>query len=56
MASLVGVTFGAPVVAFEAPGERMAAQRLHLPSPVRVASPLIYGTSQSDSHSPRRST
>ncbi len=33
LASLVGVTFGAPVVAFEAPGERLAARRLHLPSP-----------------------
>ncbi|KAG6810704.1 hypothetical protein H0H92_010667 [Tricholoma furcatifolium] len=33
LASLIGVTFGAPVVAFEAPGERRAAQRLHLPSP-----------------------
>ncbi|KAI0081469.1 alpha/beta-hydrolase [Panus rudis PR-1116 ss-1] len=33
LASLIGVTFGAPVVAFEAPGERLAAQRLHLPSP-----------------------
>ncbi|CAE6500881.1 unnamed protein product, partial [Rhizoctonia solani] len=31
LASLVGATFGAPVVAFEAPGERLAAQRLHLP-------------------------
>ncbi|GJJ08686.1 hypothetical protein Clacol_002905 [Clathrus columnatus] len=31
--SLLGATFGNPVVAFEAPGERMAAQRLHLPSP-----------------------
>jgi hypothetical protein len=36
LASLLGVTFGAPVVTFEAPGERMAAQRLHLPSPVRT--------------------
>jgi lipase ATG15 len=35
LASLMGITFGAPVVAFEPPGERMAAQRLHLPSPVR---------------------
>ena len=34
LASLVGVTFGVPVVAFEAPGEKMAARRLHLPSPV----------------------
>ncbi|KAF8589730.1 alpha/beta-hydrolase [Ramaria rubella] len=33
LASLLGVTFGAPVVTFEAPGEKMAAQRLHLPSP-----------------------
>jgi len=34
LAALVGVTFGAPVVAFESPGEKMAARRLHLPSPV----------------------
>ncbi|KAJ3790868.1 Alpha/Beta hydrolase protein [Lentinula aff. detonsa] len=33
LASLVGITFGAPVVAFEAPGEMMAARRLHLPLP-----------------------
>ncbi|KAL1947152.1 hypothetical protein VTO73DRAFT_14113 [Trametes versicolor] len=33
LASLVGVTFGNPVVAFEAPAERLAAFRLHLPSP-----------------------
>ncbi|KAF5369156.1 hypothetical protein D9757_011059 [Collybiopsis confluens] len=33
LASLIGITFGAPVVAFEAPAERMAARRLHLPSP-----------------------
>ncbi|KAJ7778596.1 Alpha/Beta hydrolase protein [Mycena maculata] len=33
LAALLGATFGAPVVAFETPGERMAAQRLHLPSP-----------------------
>src|SRR5712671_993340 len=41
LASLLGVTFGVPVVAFEAAGERMAAQRLHLPSPVRSSS-LIF--------------
>lgn len=34
MAALLGVTFGRPVVAFESPGDRLAAQRLHLPSPV----------------------
>lgn len=34
LASLLGATFGVPVVTFEPPGERMAAQRLHLPSPV----------------------
>lgn len=33
LASLIGVTFGAPVVAFEAPSEKLAATRLHLPSP-----------------------
>ncbi|KAG8853365.1 putative lipase atg15 [Tulasnella sp. 330] len=33
LAALLGVTFGAPVVAFEAPGEKMASKRLHLPSP-----------------------
>ncbi|KAI0683195.1 alpha/beta-hydrolase [Cytidiella melzeri] len=33
LSSLLGVTFGVPVVAFEAPGERLAASRLHLPSP-----------------------
>ncbi|KZP13845.1 alpha/beta-hydrolase [Athelia psychrophila] len=33
IASLLGSTFGAPVVAFEAPGEKMASKRLHLPSP-----------------------
>jgi putative lipase involved disintegration of autophagic bodies len=31
LASLIGTTFGLPVVAFEAPGEKMAAARLHLP-------------------------
>ncbi|KAJ3486567.1 hypothetical protein NLI96_g4150 [Meripilus lineatus] len=36
LASLIGITFGAPVVAFEAPAERMAARRLHLPSPPSV--------------------
>ena len=34
LASLLGVTFGVPVVTFESPGERMASGRLHLPSPV----------------------
>ncbi|KAG9318547.1 alpha beta-hydrolase [Chiua virens] len=33
LASLLGATFGLPTVAFEAPGERMAAHRLHLPLP-----------------------
>lgn len=36
LAGLLGATFGVPVVAFEAPGEKMAARRLHLPSPVRI--------------------
>ncbi|KAF9539708.1 alpha/beta-hydrolase [Agrocybe pediades] len=33
LASLMGATFGAPVVAFESPAERLASQRLHLPRP-----------------------
>ncbi|KAI0664656.1 alpha/beta-hydrolase [Cubamyces menziesii] len=33
LASLLGTTFGFPAVAFESPGERLAAQRLHLPMP-----------------------
>ncbi|KAF5359313.1 hypothetical protein D9756_003279 [Leucocoprinus leucothites] len=33
LASLIGVTFGAPAVTFESPGEKMAGMRLHLPSP-----------------------
>ncbi|KAI9345937.1 Alpha/Beta hydrolase protein [Pilaira anomala] len=31
VASLVGQTFGVPAVSFESPGDRLAAQRLHLP-------------------------
>jgi len=37
LAALMGATFGAPVVAFEAPAEKMASRRLHLPNPVRLA-------------------
>ncbi|KAG9118594.1 putative lipase atg15 [Ceratobasidium sp. 392] len=33
LASLIGLTFGAPVVTYEAVPERLAAQRLHLPMP-----------------------
>jgi lipase ATG15 len=33
LASLLGTTFGFPAVAFESPGERLAAQRLRLPMP-----------------------
>ena len=42
LASLLGITFGVPVVTFEPPGERMAAQRLHLPSPVRPSRCYLY--------------
>ncbi|KAJ7613852.1 Alpha/Beta hydrolase protein [Mycena polygramma] len=53
LASLLGVTFGAPVVAFETPGDKMAAARLHLPSPpsthhithvYHTADPMAMGT------------
>ncbi|KAK0463927.1 Alpha/Beta hydrolase protein [Desarmillaria tabescens] len=40
LASLLGSTFGLPAVAFEAPGERLAAKRLHLPLPP----PLLNGS------------
>jgi len=33
IASLLSSTFGLPAVAFESPGERLAASRLHLPLP-----------------------
>ncbi|KAF8320067.1 alpha/beta-hydrolase [Clavulina sp. PMI_390] len=33
LASLIGATFGVPVVAYESPGEVLAAKRLHLPTP-----------------------
>ena len=33
LASLLGSTYGLPAVAFESPGERLAAHRLHLPLP-----------------------
>ena len=41
LASLLGTTFGLPAVAFEAPGERLAAMRLHLPLPPADDSPAI---------------
>lgn len=52
VSSLVGVTFGVPVVAFEGPGEKLAATRLHLPSPpstqhvthaIHTADPIAMG-------------
>lgn len=36
LSSLIGATFGVPVVAFESPAERLASQRLHLPRPVSI--------------------
>ncbi|PCH42089.1 alpha/beta-hydrolase [Wolfiporia cocos MD-104 SS10] len=53
LASMLGVTFGVPVVAIESPGEKMAARRLHLPTPPEVqhithvyhtADPIAMGT------------
>jgi len=53
IASLLGATFGAPVVAFESPGEALAARRLHLPTPpstqhithfMHNADPIAMGT------------
>ncbi|ORY27443.1 Alpha/Beta hydrolase protein [Naematelia encephala] len=33
LAALIALSFGAPAIGIEAPGERLAAQRLHLPLP-----------------------
>ncbi|KAI5122899.1 hypothetical protein M0805_007577 [Coniferiporia weirii] len=53
LSSLLGVTFGVPVVAFESPGEKMASGRLHLPQPpstqhvthvYHTADPIAMGT------------
>ncbi|KAF8197514.1 Alpha/Beta hydrolase protein [Pholiota molesta] len=39
LASLLGATYGLPAVAFESPGERLAASRLHLPLPPPISLP-----------------
>ncbi|KAH7884473.1 alpha/beta-hydrolase [Phlebopus sp. FC_14] len=53
LASLLGITFGVPAVAFESPGEKRASRRLHLPSPpsthhvthvYHTADPIAMGT------------
>ncbi|KAL4064453.1 Alpha/Beta hydrolase protein [Scleroderma yunnanense] len=53
LASLLGITFGVPAIAFESPGDRLAAKRLHLPSPpstqhvthiYHTADPIAMGT------------
>ncbi|KAF6754451.1 lipase [Ephemerocybe angulata] len=53
LASLLGATFGNPVVTFESPGERLASTRLHLPQPsslhhithvYHTADPIAMGT------------
>ncbi|KAF9112150.1 putative lipase atg15 [Mortierella sp. AM989] len=36
ISSLLGLTFGVPTVTFETPGDRLAAQRLHLPGPPAI--------------------
>ncbi|CAJ0764135.1 17497_t:CDS:2, partial [Entrophospora sp. SA101] len=41
LASLLGLTHGLPVVAYEAPGERRAAKKLHLPGPPAVPYELL---------------
>lgn len=42
MAALVGHTFGAPAVTFEAPGERLASRRLHLPYAPGAHTPVYH--------------
>ncbi|KAG0032089.1 putative lipase atg15 [Podila clonocystis] len=36
LSSLLGLTFGVPTITFETPGDRLAAQRLHLPMPPAI--------------------
>ncbi|KAG0263485.1 putative lipase atg15 [Actinomortierella ambigua] len=36
LSSLLGLTFGVPTITFEMPGDRLAAQRLHLPGPPAI--------------------
>ena len=42
LASLLGTTFGLPAVAFESPGEKLAAHRLYLPLPPSVPVTHVY--------------
>jgi lipase ATG15 len=42
LASLLGSTYGFPAVAFESPGEKLAAKRLHLPLPPRAPVTHVY--------------
>jgi len=44
LAAMTGLTFAAPTVTFCAPGDRMAAKRLHLPQPpgVRAEEQLVW--------------
>ncbi|KAI0091008.1 alpha/beta-hydrolase [Irpex rosettiformis] len=54
LASLLGVSFGAPAIAFESPGDKLASTRLHLPQPpathehithvYHTADPIAMGT------------
>lgn len=46
----MGSTFGLPAVTFEAPGERLAAQRLHLPLPPSLRNPSSSGFSVPITH------
>ncbi|RDB22165.1 putative lipase ATG15 [Hypsizygus marmoreus] len=61
LASLLGSTYGLPAVAFESPGERLAASRLHLrlpPAPSSSSSPSpspFPSSSSSSSASPHTS-
>ncbi|KAF8660607.1 hypothetical protein AX16_001586 [Volvariella volvacea WC 439] len=61
LASLLGSTYGFPAVAFESPGERLAAHRLHLPLPHPPQPPPDEGlpldtTTNTDTDNQRRGT
>lgn len=42
LATLVGLTYDAPAVSFESPGDRLAAQRLHLPHAPAARTPIYH--------------
>lgn len=56
LASLLGATYGLPAVAFESPGEKLAALRLHLPLPPPISESNTLAQTSSIGHHPIATT